>query len=260
MDFIYEIYIDSLFLMNFLMDLLVLYLTGIFLRRHMKAIRLIGSAALAGILGIVLFLFSPGYICYLLVTHCCLNPLMIWMAYGGKRIAQVIKNWLVSYLFMFLAGGIMQWINRSVFHGTHVLSSILITACLGVAAAIMWERHHMVQKNLYPVTLRLKGQSVVLEALYDTGNLMVDPYVKRPVSIVNRETVKEILSKNPAIRLIPFSSMGQENGWLEAITVDALEVKTGRQTVYINAAVIGLAACSIFQNKEYQMILNSRLL
>lgn len=138
--------------------------------------------------------------------------------------------------------------------------SILITACVGVSSAFLWERRHTVAGCLYPVTLRIQEGAVELVAYYDTGNLMTDPYLNKPVSIVNRELIQGILEKKPAIRMIPFSSVGQESGLMEAVTVDVLEIGGGRRKVCVESAVIGLTGESLFDGKEYQMILNSRLM
>lgn len=260
MGFIYGIYIDALFLTNFLMDMLVLYLIGIFLRQRMHMLRLFAAAVFGSAAGIVLFLAVPYHAAYLIIMHLVVNPLMIRIAFLSGGFTAFVKTWLLCYLFTFLSGGVMQWVNRTVFHGGHMGLSILITACIGVGSAVLWERRHAVAGQLYPVTLRFQGQGVELTAYYDTGNLMMDPYLRKPVSIVSRELVQGILAKKPAIRIVPFSGVGQENGLLEAITVDALEIGEGSGKVCVESAVIGLTGESLFCGKEYQMILNSRLI
>lgn len=260
MGFIYGIYIDSLFLTNFLMDMLVLYLIGIFLQRRLRMLRLMLSSAFGSAAGIVLFVTAPDKTFYLIMTHVIVNPIMIRIAFRSDRLLDFIRNWLLCYLFTFLSGGVMQWVNRTLFHGGHMGISILITACAGVGSAFAWERRHAAAGCLYPVTLRIQEGEVELVAYYDTGNLMTDPYLNKPVSIVNRERIQCILEKKPAIRMIPFSSVGQERGLLEAVTVDVLEIGEGRRKVCVESAVIGLTGESLFDGKEYQMILNSRLM
>lgn len=260
MDFIYGVYLDALFLTNFLMDMLVLYLIGIFLRRRMRLLRLSLAAAFASAAGIVLLLASLTPVPYMLFMHLVVNPLMILIAFRCVRLSDFIRNWLLCYLFTFLSGGVMQWVNRTIFRGGHVGLSILITACIGVGSAFLWERRHAVARQLYPVRLGYGAQAVELAAYYDTGNLMTDPYLGKPVSIASRTEIQKLMDEKPAVRMIPFSSVGQESGLMEAITVDILEIGEGRNKVCIEAAVIGLAEESLFCGKEYQMILNSRLM
>ena len=64
----------------------------------------------------------------------------------------------------------------------------------------------------------------------------------------------------PVVRLLPFSSMGEKNGLVEALTVEELYIKEGKKERQILQAVIALGSPSLFQKKEYQMILNCHLL
>lgn len=261
MSAIYEIYIDSLFLTNFLMDLLSLYLTGIFLRQPMRLWRMICAAALGSGLGIALFLALRSYLIYELLLHLVGNPLMVWICFGGRRLRTVIRNWLCTYLFMLLTGGIMQWINQTLFGGGYLYGSILLTAVLGFLAAILWERKHTLEQQIYHVTLQFKQHQVSMEAYYDTGNLMTDPFMGKPVNIVDRSLVEEILRcEQASVRIIPFSSVGRERGWMEAVTVDELRVEDGRHKLCIHDPVIGIGGQKLFEGKAYRMILNCRLL
>lgn len=258
---IYGIYIDSLFLTNFLMDLISLYLTGIFLRQPMKLWRMLCAAALGSVLGIVLFLWLPSYLMYELLLHFAGNPLMVWLCFGGRKVKPVIKNWICTYLFMLLTGGIMQWINQTLFGGAYLYGSILLTAVLGFFAAVLWERKHTLGKRLYHVTLQFRQHQVSVEAYYDTGNLMTDPFMGKPVSIVDRSLVEEILRcEKAAVRMIPCSSVGRERGWMEAVTIRELCIEDGRHKLFINDPVIGIGGQRLFEGKAYRMILNCRLL
>ena len=64
----------------------------------------------------------------------------------------------------------------------------------------------------------------------------------------------------PVVRLLPFSSMGEKNGLVEALTVEELYIKEGINERQILQVVIALGIPSVFQKKEYQMILNCHLL
>lgn len=160
---IYEIYIDSLFLTNFLMDMLALYLTGIFLRRRIRLWRLACASALGSVLGIVLFLALPNYLMYELLLHFICNPVMVMLCFGNKTLSGVVKDWLCTYLFMLLTGGIMQWTNQTLFGGRHLYAAIFVTFVLGYIAALLWERKHTLGMQLYHVTLQFKEHEVSVD-------------------------------------------------------------------------------------------------
>lgn len=258
---IYEIYIDSLFLTNFLMDMLALYLTGIFLRRQIRLWRLACASALGSVLGIALFLTLPNYLMYELLLHFICNPVMVMLCFGNKTLSAVVKDWLCTYLFMLLTGGIMQWTNQTLFGGRHLYAAIFVTFVLGHIAALLWERKHTLGMQLYHVTLQFKEHEVSVEAYYDTGNLMTDPFCGKPVSIVDGRLIEEILrQENASVRVIPFSSVGKESGLMKAVTIEELRIEDGRRRLCIYDPVIGIAGGSLFAGKTYQMILNCRLL
>ena len=86
-------------------------------------------------------------------------------------------------------------------------------------------------------------------------------YVGKPVSIIDKELLMPIFREDePVVRLLPFSSMGEKNGLVEALTVEELYIKEGKKERQILQAVIALGSPSLFQKKEYQMILNCHLL
>ena len=155
----------------------------------------------------------------------------------------------------------MQWLNKSLFYGQHFYLAMVLTAGIAVSASIIWRSRKERSRHLYQVRLCYHEHELLLEAYYDTGNLLIDPYVGKPVSIIVKELLMPIFREDePVVRLLPFSSMGEKNGLVEALTVEELYIKEGKKERQILQAVIALGSPSLFQKKEYQMILNCHLL
>ena len=81
---------------------------------------------------------------------------------------------------------------------------------------------------------------------------MTDPFLKEPVSIASRKEIVSILPRDIKIRLVPFSSLGAENGLIPVCTVE--------KEIVITPAVFGIAREELFQDLSYQVILNEKIL
>lgn len=96
---IYEIYLDVLFVNNFLMDVLNLFLTGIFLRNLIHKGRILLAALFGSGMGVICFLMLSSYRLYRLIMYVPVPLGMVMIAFFTRkhttqRVAFLIKNWL----------------------------------------------------------------------------------------------------------------------------------------------------------------------
>lgn len=257
----YEIYIDVFALTSFGMDLLALFLTDVFLGRERGVKKLMFPSVLGTGVGILLFFLLNDYGLYAILIHFLINPCMVWLAFKEQSKRRFLEDWGVTYLIVLLAGGIMQWSYHTLFHGKYRMVSMLLTILLGLLAAGFWRYHTAVGQRIYEIQLFARGETMKMQAYYDTGNLLVDPYVKEPVSIVAEHAVRELL-KQKALpgRLITYSSLGENHGMIEAYTLEKMLIYKGKHVVVVEPVIIGVANDQLFSHGEYQMILNSHLL
>ncbi len=256
----YELYIDVFILSNFCMDTLALILTGIFLRKK-RPVRILALTAFLGtIAATALFLCLTNYLLYVILVHFLVNPLMVWLAFRPKNKREFLGEWVACYLVVLLAGGMMQWLYVTIFHGNHIGICIALTFLAGLAVAAFWEKQMVVGKRTYDVRLQVGTDTVELKAYYDTGNLLMDPYFDEPVHIVAEGKLQECLSRNRVSgRLVSFSSLGEKNGWIKTYTIDELTVYQKNDVLQIKPAVVGVTTDRLFKHGDYQMILNSHL-
>lgn len=128
--------------------------------------------------------------------------------------------------------------------------------------------------------LNFKNNTVEVTALLDTGNSLIDPISLFPVIIVEYKLLKSLFSaeiqntldrigfdniewimreaneKGLATRLIPFSSLGKENGLLLGFIPDRAEIHDECGIKTINKCVIGLSGSSLSKDKSYGALLN----
>ncbi|MGN0341452.1 MAG: sigma-E processing peptidase SpoIIGA [Roseburia sp.] len=257
---IYALYIDTFFFNNCAMDFLALWLVDVLLNRSAKKIRLLGWAALGSILSLAIFLWMKSYLLYQVCIHLLLNPVMVLGAFGRKKKYDWLQNYLVSYGAIMLCGGIMQWLNQTLFAGAHLYLSMAFTWGIALCLAKFYRRKKQVQKFLFPVVLKNQGWSAEICAYYDTGNMLRDPYTGQWVSILDETVLPPGMLEKLSVRLVPFSSVGDASGIMRVFTIEELTIRCGKEEQRIHPAVVGIAEAKLFEQKEYRMILNRHLM
>ena len=114
----------------------------------------------------------------------------------------------------------------------------------------------MVRYNLLLIT---REGNISVKGFFDTGNLLMDPLAGKPVHIIKKKILKEQIEKGKLLpRMIPFHSLGMENGLLEAVTIEGMYILKENQPLYLERPVLGLADENLFQDDGCEVILNGR--
>ena len=253
------IYLDELFLLNFVVDYLLLLaagrLSGEILRRGWLALgAAIGAAyAAAAVLPGMGFLLHP--LCKLGAA-----VLALLAGYGkSRRLLRVsLVFFAVSAAFgggvfaLQLLGGRGLTLQNGIFYSAMDLRLILLSAagCYGLLPLVFRGigRHGGPSGELTRVRLTLGERQVELTGLVDTGNTLTDPATGRPVLVAEADSLEELLPpglrpgpaelRDPAgalerledgpwrlrFRLLPYRAVGVERGLLLALRMDRVQV------------------------------------
>jgi stage II sporulation protein GA (sporulation sigma-E factor processing peptidase) len=260
---------------------------------------LIGS--LIGALGMCILVVLPikSIFLNLILGHIIINTCMVKVACNIKTGKQLLKGVISLYISAFLLGGVFQtmsyytnikgWIGEIMLGNGHtsmgvraflmfsVISYIMILICLKV-----YERLKNKISNIYEVRLYFDNREILLKGFNDTGNRLKDPLSGKPVSVIERDAVKALVSEEVLNRLdkmsqysleesseesvfgnlhyIPFHSIGKESGLMPALTIDCMQVQAGEVLLNIQNPVIGVCGFKVSAKADYQMILNSMLI
>lgn len=219
------IYLDSVFVLNALMDYILLLscarLTGIGLRRG----RYLAAAVFGGIYAVAVFL--PG-LTFLGQTPVKLvsGMVMALIAFGGEekflRLVLVLlalscaMAGVVLVLGMAAGGGIP--VTAGIFY-TDVDSGVLLTAAtaayLVLTVVFRASARNGIQGRILPVRVCIGRQIIEFTALWDSGNGLADPATGQPVLVV---------AQSVAHRFIPeFDSLGMTA--LETVRRERPELK-----------------------------------
>lgn len=141
------------------------------------------------------------------------------------------------------------------------------------------------EKLLIPVKIVFDNRVIDLPALVDTGNSLKDPLTNIPVMVVEFKALEELLppeirnifqnSKEDDLncvtatiaaskwfsrfRLIPFSSLGKENGMLIGFKPDFIEIGEEEEKRDIKNVIVGIYNRSLSRNDKYKALLGPDL-
>lgn len=291
------VYIDVLFVINFVVNYVLLLITGKIMRREKSYVRLV-TAAIVGALYACFMFFPQIKFLYGCAFKIIASFLLILIAYGAKNAVLTVKTALVFYLSSFLFGGVTLALfyftdaglkyggalNNGIFY-FELPWKILFFSCLIAYIAMktgfaIYKR----DKNLSYRRIRVEicRNSADLNALVDTGNLLIDPITNSPVVVAELESVKKLLPgalievfrekkendletvskavKNTdferRIRMIPFTSLGAENGIMLGFKPDSITV--GKSVV--SNVCIGICARPLSNGHSYNALISPEAL
>ena len=128
--------------------------------------------------------------------------------------------------------------------------------------------------------VEINSNTIYLKAIIDSGNFLKEPITKIPVIVVERNSLKDIIPDyilnnldriingeeidlkkfTPKIRVIPFTSLGKENGLLLGIKADKVIVELEENIVNINNVIIGIYNGILSKNDKYKALIGLDLL
>lgn len=276
----YIIYMDVLFVVNFIMDYLVLTVTtGILIHTTtlkrmgtrkqliLLYIKRIAGSAVGAVWACWLVLNGCDSRIWNVLTYVVIGPLMLAIVMGKTRVLAYIKAVGILYAVTFLISGgvhlayyytsVGYLLNSKNTLGTGVLlvSSILGGLLLEWLVGFLVKRSEKVSSE-YTVIVKTKQGDVTLKALCDTGNNLRDPFYGEPVSVVLSDKLANLLADNSSYHLIPYSALGNENGVIPVVRIDRLKIMGQGGTRIVERPLLALYSGSFSRNTDYEFIIH----
>lgn len=257
------IYIDSIFFLNLIMDLFLLELTAVTLKKTATFFRiLLGS--LIGAAGYCLILCIPeiSYFCKTLLGMIPMTFLMVRIGCQTKKWKEIFYGTGYLFAYAFLLGGFLLFlIKRIPFLKARSDSVflILIVGYIGFRICRFGIRKYQKSRKNHFCMVELLGdeQPIRIYGLIDTGNGLTEPISGKPVAILEEAIWQEMKkSKRPEkYRIIPFHSIGKENGILEGYEVERVQIEYETQRKELTNVPVAVFKGKLSVKGEYQMIL-----
>lgn len=282
------VYIDIIFLENLFMNFIILFATQTILKSNIKIIRTFLASILGGIYAILMYM-SEIRIYSNICLKIILSLAMVEIAFNPKSIKSFFKYLVIFYLTSFTFGGVAFALiyfvspenvvfNNGRLVGTYPIKMILLGGILGFIIIVSSFKN--IKKKIsktdmlcnIKITIENKNKSLI--SIVDTGNFLKDPISKAPVIVVNSQSLTGILPGEildnikdiinganvnigqyiKKIRIIPFSSLGKENGLLLGIKSDISVINYQDNVIIIKDAIIGIYPGILNKENKYQAL------
>ncbi len=185
-----KIYLDIVFLLNFIIDFLILYGVKVVLKEKVKLIRILLGSLVGSLTLIMLFVKINSFV--LILSKFIISLLIILVSFGKKHF---FKNLAYFYLISIILGGSFYLLdityeegNLLVFKNNYLINFIILIFG-SILIIFLFVRENIKYKeifsNKYIVKIYLFKKMYELEGFIDTGNRLTDPYKKRAIILVN---------------------------------------------------------------------------
>lgn len=207
------VYLDIIWLLNFLIDSLLLWITAIFLKKPIHPFRILLGGALGSIL-IFLAITPFASLAAHPLIKICLSLVIVFITFGYKKLSTFISCVFTFYFATFLMGGILMGTHYFLTFEMDLKSMVVIESIRGYGDPVSWlflfgafpiawyfskkrvegiTISNIQYDVLNDVSIELNGMIFNLKGLIDSGNQLYDPISKSPVMIVSIQSLKDRL-------------------------------------------------------------------
>ncbi len=312
-----EIYPDVVFVLNLLIDLVLLLLLKVIIHKKCSMLRMLSAAAIGG--GTAAFInLLPWFryilegkqvFTFLLVMGYLIRPasliFIVRVAFGKMN----WKEWFRLSILLFLVTCFVGGFFNSVYYHTKLRLTMIqldysvifsnlpmgylilvFLAIIPVTVLFIWLRRKYLscKKDIYEIELICGEMSTKTRGFMDTGNCLFDPVSHKPVIIVEKHVIEQIIPsecrsllqmsevgmiQSEAVarqeqldnyifrfHLIPYRSIGKEQGVMPGIVLDRIQIKVGEETCCQERVTAAIYNRTLSPDGEYQVILHKGLL
>lgn len=229
-----KIYVDLVMLLNFGFDLVLLFGVAIVLRRQTTLKRLLLGATVGSVTVFSMFIEMSSL--ELFLVKVLISILMVLIVFGYRDRRYFMNNLFYLYTSSIILGGFLYFLNLQfsyknsglVFYFNGLSVNVIVLIVLSPVIIYAYVRQGLLLKNhysnYYNVDIYL-GNNEVIEAtaFMDTGNKLEDPYMKRPIILLNKDKVKLDYDKYKVV-LVPYDCLNY-HGILRCIIPDKIFIQ-----------------------------------
>lgn len=257
-----KVYLDLVFMTNFIFDFIILITTSLILKRNVKIYKII-LGSLIGSLSLVILFIRMNQI-QLFIYKILISIVMILFTFNYKNIRYTVTNIYYLYLVSMILGGFLTLINNQlsdynagiIFVNKGVNTGILLSIILSIVLIISYINQTKYLKTnynkYYKVNVYFSNCKITINGFLDTGNKLIDPYKKRPIILISEKILDNVNSNK--FLLVPYHTVSGD-GMLRCIKADKIYIEN---IGYKKKFLIGLTNNIKIDNVD--CILNERLM
>ena len=293
------VYIDVVLIENLIMNYIILFTTGLILKLKIQSIRILIASLLGAIYSIIAYTgVLKIYSSFLLKI--VLSVLIVYIAFNPQNVRKMWKDLLIFYLTSFVFGGAAFSLiyivkpqdiimKNGLFLGTYPLKTVILGAVIAFAviiAAFSIVKSRISKKDMFcEIETKINNKIVRTRAMIDTGNMLKEPITNTPVVVVEHTLLYECIPKEilnnleniiggdfkkvpeqikekyiSKLKLIPFSSLGKQNGMLLGIKPEYIKIIKEEEEETKKNVIIGIYNKSLTKKGEYRALMGIELI
>jgi len=294
------VYLDVVFLENLCMNYIILFATGLINRFETKHIRLLLSSFIGSVYVILSYTTFTGiYVNIILKTMLSIVMVYIAFTPKNmkKLFKTLLIFYLTSFAFGGCAFALLYFIKPQdilmkdgVLVGTYPIKVALLGGIVGftiIVTAFKIIKNNIRKKDMFcDIEIKFKDKKEIVKAMIDTGNMLKDPISNMPVIVVEAEKLKNILPINiveninniisgkyddiinalndeeyiSKFRIIPFSSIGKQNGLLLGFKAENIKVIYDENERDYRNVIVGIYDKVLSKNNKYNALIGLDML
>lgn len=273
---VYTVYIDVVFAVNTMMDVVVLAILNRVLSYRTSKRRILAGGVIGGLWSCVVSV-TPGLPFWVKLpgTYVAVSSLMAIAAYHLKNVREVVKSVAGIYLVSVVLGGVMLMLYEHTAAGYYawrimeagqdwgipLLAWMLmiagaVLACYGFMGGIRALIRSMAhRKDLCRVILKYGEREESVTGLMDTGNLLREPVSGRPVHVAGESLMGRLCPAVKGVVYVPYQSVGTSHGILPAVYIDRMEVEQEGRKYCLEKPLVAITKQSLSPSGEYQILI-----
>ena len=282
---------------NLFMNYIILFATAVINKVEIKLIRILLSSILGSIYAVVSYTNILSNFTGVIIKI-LLSIAMIYIAFKPEGVKRFIKQLLIFYLATFTFGGVAFallyfvkpgeiLIENGIYIGTYPIKIALLGGIVGfviITIAFNLIKGKLSKNDMFcNIHVYINSKRKDMISMIDTGNLLKEPITGMPVVIVEKEELIDIIPmeilnnidkiingdiddiKNieqyiSKFRVIPFNSLGKQNGLLLGIKADKIIVDYDENKIEHNNIIIGVYEKKLCKNDSYKALIGLDLL
>ena len=293
------IYIDVVLIENIIMNYIIILATGIIIKEKVNVIRVLFASFLGAVYSIVCYM-NIFEVYSSIILKFILSVVIVYISYNPTNIKKLMKQLLIFYLISFAFGGAAFALiyivkpqeilmKNGLFLGTYPLKTIILATIITfiiIITAFKIVKTKISKKDMYcDILVRVNNYNINVKAMIDTGNLLKDPLTQKPVLIIEKNSLYNVLPKQilnnlenilggdlekipeeiqkeylPKLKFIPFSSLGKQNGMIIGIKSEEIKILYEENEIKREDVVIGIYDKSLTKKGEYEALIGIDML
>ncbi|MHB1392291.1 MAG: sigma-E processing peptidase SpoIIGA [Clostridia bacterium] len=294
------VYADVILLENLIMNYLILWSTARLTRYSCSKINLVIASLLGAVYAVLsyfpgysyLFSFFMKVLFSILIVIVAYTPTHFHLLLKLTGIF-----YIVSFVFGGAAFGLFYFINglNLTSNGISfikdfpikVLVVAVIIAYITIKYSWDYVQHRIKRERLIvKVEMSFDKKQLCLDALVDTGNSLKDPITNVPVMIMDYSIIRELLPEEiqkifeqsgendlnaiaeimsiskwaTRFRIIPFKSLGRENGMLVGFRPDMVTIFDSDRRIQLNNIIIAIYRKNLSKDGEYSALIHPEMM